>query len=176
VNPHFWYDLPRAPRVSAAIEAALARLLPRDAASFAANLAAFDRSLGPVQAVVRAIRRRYPGAPVAYTERLPAYLLQAAGLRVLTPPRFAAAIEDGNEPPPRTPLAMDQLLTGRKIRVLPYNAQAVSPVTQHARALARRAGVTAVALTETMPPSFRTYQAWQLAQTTNLLHALGKRG
>src|SRR5271165_2108930 len=49
VNPHFWYALPRVPRVAAAFEAALARLLPRDAASFAANLAAFDRSLGPVQ-------------------------------------------------------------------------------------------------------------------------------
>jgi hypothetical protein len=34
------------PRVPALIEAALARLEPRDAASFAANLAANDRSLG----------------------------------------------------------------------------------------------------------------------------------
>jgi len=176
VNPHFWYDIPRVPRVAAAIESALARLLPRDAASFAANLAAFDRSLGPVQAVVRAIRRRYPGAPIAYTERLPGYLLQAAGLRVLTPPGFAAAIEDGNEPAPGDALAMDRLLTGRRIRVLLYNAQTASPVTQHARALARRAGIPVVALTETMPPSFRTYQAWQLAQTTELLRALGERG
>jgi len=85
VNPHFWYDIPRVPRVAAAIRAALARADPRDAASFAANLAAFDRSLGPVQAVLRAIRRCCPGAPVAYTERVPGYLLQAAGLRVLTP-------------------------------------------------------------------------------------------
>jgi len=28
VNPHFWYDIPRVPRVAAAIEAALARLDP----------------------------------------------------------------------------------------------------------------------------------------------------
>jgi zinc/manganese transport system substrate-binding protein len=44
VNPHFWYDIPQVPRVAAAITAALARLQPRDAASFTANLAAFDRS------------------------------------------------------------------------------------------------------------------------------------
>jgi zinc/manganese transport system substrate-binding protein len=35
VNPHFWYDIPRVPRVAAAIEAALARLEPGDAAVFA---------------------------------------------------------------------------------------------------------------------------------------------
>ena len=46
----------------------------------AANLAAFDASLRPVEAVIASIRRRYPGAPVASTERVPGYLLQAAGL------------------------------------------------------------------------------------------------
>jgi hypothetical protein len=35
----------------------VARLDRRDAASFAANLAAFNRSLGPVQVVLRDIRR-----------------------------------------------------------------------------------------------------------------------
>ncbi len=175
VNPHFWYDIPRVPRVAAAFEAALARLEPRDAALFAANLAAFDRSLGPVQAVLRTIRRRYPGAPVAYTERVPGYLLQAAGLRVLTPPGFAASIEDGNEPAPGDTLAMDLLLTGRKVRVLLYNAQVISPVTEQVRALARKSGVPVVPVTETMPPSFRTYQAWQLAQARALLRALGER-
>jgi zinc/manganese transport system substrate-binding protein len=173
VNPHFWYDIPRVPRVAAAVEAALARLEPRDAHLFAANLARFDRSLGPVESVISGIRRRYLGAPVAYTERVPGYLLHAAGLRVLTPPGFAAAIENGNDPSAADTLAMDQLLTGHKVKVLLYNAQATSPVTQHARALARQAHIPVVAVTETMPPAHRTYQAWQLAQATALLHALG---
>ena len=71
VNPHFWYDIPRVPRVAAAIEAALARLDPPDATVFAANLAAFDASLRPVEAVLASIRRRYPGAPPRVC-RLPA--------------------------------------------------------------------------------------------------------
>jgi zinc/manganese transport system substrate-binding protein len=103
VNPHFWYDIPRMPQVAAAIEAALARLDPRDAKVFTSNLAAFDASLRPVEAVIASIRRRYPGAPVAYTERVPGYLLQAAGLTVVTPPGFAAAIENGIDPSPATP-------------------------------------------------------------------------
>ena len=94
VNPHFWYDIPRVPEVARAIEAALARLEPRDASAFAAGLAAFDASLHPIEAVIGQIRQRYPGAPVAYTERVPGYLLADAGLRVLTPP--------GSPPPSRT--------------------------------------------------------------------------
>ena len=173
VNPHFWYDIPRVPQVAHAIEAALARLDPRDATAFAAGLAAFGRSLRPVEAVIAQIRRRYQRAPVAYTERVPGYLLAAAGLRVLTPPGFAAAIEDGIDPGPGDTAVMNGLITGHKVKVLLYNAQAVSPVTQHVRSLAGQAGIPVVAVTETMPPSYRSYQAWQLAQASALLHALG---
>ena len=174
VNPHFWYDIPEVPRVAAAIEAALARLDPGGAGVFAANLKAFDASLTPLEAVIARIRERYRGAPVAYTERVPGYLLQAAGLTVASPPGFAAAIEDGNEPGAADTARMYQLITERRVRVLLYNTQAVSPVTQHVRALAQQAGVPVVALTETMPPSYRSYQAWQLTQANALLRALGE--
>jgi zinc/manganese transport system substrate-binding protein len=46
-------------------------------------------------------------------------------------------------------------------------------VTQQVRALARRSGVPVVPVTETMPPAYRSYQAWQLAQAKALLNALG---
>lgn len=173
VNPHFWYDIPRVPQVAAAIEAALARLDPQNARMFAANLKTFDASLAPVEAVISSIRRRYAGAPAAYTERLPGYLLAAAGLTVVTPPGFAAAIENGNDPSAGDTARMYQLITGRKARVLLYNAQVTSPVTQQVRALARQSGVPVVPVDETMPPSYRSYQAWQLAQATALLDALG---
>ena len=173
VNPHFWYDIPRVPQVARAIEAALARLEPRDASVFAAGLAAFDASLRSIEAVLSQIRRRYPGAPVAYTERVPGYLLAAAGLRVLTPPGFAAAIEDGSDPSPDDTVVMDRLFTGHRVRVLLYNAQVVSAVTQQVRALARSSRIPVVGVTETMPPSYPSYQAWQLAQARALLHALG---
>ena len=35
--------------------------------------------------MIASIRRRYPGAPVACRERVPGYLLRAAGLTVVTP-------------------------------------------------------------------------------------------
>jgi hypothetical protein len=70
---------------------------------FAASLTAFDRSLGPAQAVLNGIRRSYPGAPVAYTERLPGYLLPAEGLRLLTPPGSRRRSRTATSPPRQMP-------------------------------------------------------------------------
>jgi zinc/manganese transport system substrate-binding protein len=176
VNPHFWYDIPRVPLVARAIEGALARLDPRDSGAFAAGLTAFDASLRPVETVIGQIRRRHPGAPVAYTERVPGYVLAAAGLRVLTPRGFASAVEDGTDPSPDDTATMDGLFTGHEVRVLLYNAQVVSPVTQHVEALAHQAGIPVVGVTETMPPSAGSYQAWQLVQAEAILRALDAGG
>src|SRR5262249_37996211 len=137
VNPHFWYDLPDIPAVAAGIESALAGADPRDRAAFAAGEQRFVASLAPLNRVLARIRTRYSGAPVAYTERVPGYLLDAARLNVVSPSGFAQAIEDGNEPGSQDTQAMNDLITGRQVRVLLYNAQATSPVTDHVRDLAR---------------------------------------
>jgi zinc/manganese transport system substrate-binding protein len=173
VNPHLWYDLARVPEVARAMESALVAADPADSASFAANLKTFDASLSPLKRLITEIRARYPRAPVAYTERVPGYLLDAAGLAVATPPGFARAIEDGNEPSPGDTQAMDDLVSGHRIRVLLYNSQATSPVTQHVRDLARQAGIPVVAVTETQPRNEPSYQLWQQHQLEALLTALG---
>jgi zinc/manganese transport system substrate-binding protein len=172
-NPHLWYDVPRVPAVAAAIERALEQADARDAPAFRRNLAGFDSSLQPVLAAIAAIRSRHPRAPVAYTERVPGYLLAAAGLDVRTPPGFAQAIEDGTEPSARDTATMDSLLQHDQVAALLYNAQATSPVTQHARSLARAAGVPVVAVTETLPASEPSYASWQLHQVQALLRAVG---
>jgi zinc/manganese transport system substrate-binding protein len=173
VNPHFWYDLPDIPAVAAAMRSALVAADPRDRAAFAAGEQRFVASLAPLNRVLARIRARYRGAPVAYTERVPAYLLDAAGLEVVGPPGFAQAIEDGNEPNARDTRAMDDLVSGRHVRAVLYNAQATSPVTDHVRDVAQRSGVPVVAVTETMPSNAASFQAWQLSQLDALLQALG---
>ena len=130
VNPHLWYDLTRLPEVTAAIEQALAAKAPSHAKEFAANRVAFDASLKPILAAIATIRQKYAGAPVAYTERVTGYLLAAAGLEVKTPPGFAAAVEEGNEPSPADAATMKALMQGRQVKLLLYNAQATSPTTQ----------------------------------------------
>lgn len=172
-NPHLWYDIPRVPAVAAAIEQALARVDQAHKAVFEANLAKFDRSLAPVKAVIATIRGKFSAAPVAYTERVPGYLLADAGLTVVSPPGFAAAIENGNEPAPGDVQALNALLSGHKVRLLLYNEQAVSAVTQRVRSLAQQNGIPVVGVSETLPPSDASYQAWQLRQAQEILRALG---
>jgi zinc/manganese transport system substrate-binding protein len=174
-NPHLWYDLPRVHLVAAQIEAALAAKDPANKSDYEANLAKFDASMQPLLDKVAQIKSQYPGAPVAYTERVPGYLLADAGLSVRTPEGFAASIEDGSDPSPADTAAMDNLLTSRGVKVLLYNSQATSPVTQHARDLAGQAGIPVVGVSETLPPNEPSYQSWQSHQLDAILKALGNR-
>jgi zinc/manganese transport system substrate-binding protein len=171
-NPHLWYDIPKVPKVAAAISAAFMKVDPKDASVFRSNLRRFDNSLSPLTAMLASIRSRFAGAPVAYTERVPGYALAVAHLAVKTPEGFARAIEDGEDPGPADTQAMEQLLTKHRIDVLLYNVQTVTPVTTLVRALAQKSGIAIVGVSETMPTSDHTYQQWQLSQLTALLHAL----
>jgi zinc/manganese transport system substrate-binding protein len=171
-NPHLWYDVPRLPDAARGIADALAAEDPKDAAYFRANASRFVQSLQPLLHTVAAIESRHPGVPVAYTERVPGYLLDAAGLQVETPASFARAIEGGDEPSPADTQRMNDLISKRDVDALLYNAQAVTPVTKRLRALAGRSGVPVVAVTETLPRGL-TFQRWQLDQARALLAALG---
>lgn len=171
-NPHLWYDTPRVPLVAAQIEQAFVSKDPSDRALFERNVQKFDASLTPILSAVANIKANYGGEPVAYTERVPGYLLENAGLSVATPPGFASAIEDGNDPSPADTLAMDNLITDHGVKVLLYNAQTTSPVTQHVRDLAQAAGIPVIGVTETLPAN-ENYQSWQLDQVNELLKALG---
>jgi zinc/manganese transport system substrate-binding protein len=170
-NPHLWYDVPALPKIAAAIEQALARADAAHAADYRSGLRAFVKSLVPLQTTVAQIRAGHAGAPVAYTEPVPGYLVEAAGLRNLSLPSFTLPIEEGSEPSASAVSAMTALATEHRIKVLFYNNQAVSPITQRVRAAARAAGVPVVGVAETVPAGL-TFQAWQLKQARELLQAL----
>lgn len=172
-NPHLWYDVPRVPLVAAQIEEALATKDPSHAAYYKQNLANFDNSLGPINQVIATIKNKYAGAPVAYTEPVPGYLLADAGLDVKTPQAFARAIEDGNDPTPADNITMQNLMIQRGVKVLLYNSQATSPVTQNIRDLAQQHRIPVIGVSETLPSGAGNYQSWQLGQLSALLKALG---
>ncbi|MFN8034782.1 MAG: zinc ABC transporter substrate-binding protein [Acidimicrobiia bacterium] len=171
-NPHLWYDVARVPEVALAIERALGRVDPPHRSVYAANRDAFDRSLAPVLATLRSIRRSFAGSPVASTERVAEPMLRSAGLRVVTPPGFARAVEDGTEPSPRDVQRMERLLRGHRVRALVLDAQATSVATDRMRALAHRSRIPVVTVTETLPVGAASYQAWQLRQARELRGAL----
>jgi zinc/manganese transport system substrate-binding protein len=170
-NPHLWYDVPRLDRIGSAIAAALVKADPSHGNAYAAGLRRFDGSLEPLRHEVASIRARYRGAPVAYTEPVPGYLVTAAGLRNLAPDSFTRAIEDGTEPSPSDVGVMDGLIAKHRIQAFLYNSQAVSPITRRLRDEARAAGIPVVPVTETLPTGV-SFQQWQLDQARALAAAL----
>ena len=68
---------------------------------------------------------------------------------------------------------MNNLLSAKSVRVLLYNSQTTSPITQQARDLAKRSGVPVVGVSETLPRGEADYQSWQLDQAKAILNALG---
>jgi zinc/manganese transport system substrate-binding protein len=173
-NPHLWYDVPQLNRVATAIAAAFSRGDPSHAVAYRSGLHGFERSLGPLRREVATIRGRFGGAPIAYTEPVPGYLVSAAGLRNLAPDSFTRPIEDGTEPSPSAVAAMNALVAQHRIRALLYNRQAVSPITARLRAAAQSAGIPVVPVSETLPANL-TFQQWQLAQARAIAAALAKR-
>ena len=165
-NPHLWYSPSTMPAVAKAIAAALSQLRP-GAAYFRARLAAFDASLRPWFAAIASFRAAYAGTPVATTEPVGDYLLQALGARNLTPYGLQANIMNGVDLSPQYVSLEDSLLSQHKVRVFVYNQQVVDSVTASFLAVAQHAHVPVVGVYETMPSGY-TYQSWMLAE----VHAL----
>ena len=128
----------------------------------------------PLLDKLTAIRTQYTGLPIAYTERVPEYLIAAAGLSNMSPDSFVSAIEEGNEPNPAAQSQMNDLITGRHIRLLLYNTQATSPATSALRSLAKQNNLPVVGVTETVPKGL-SYQQWQLNQLDAIFKALDNR-
>jgi zinc/manganese transport system substrate-binding protein len=172
-NPHLWYDVPKVPRIAAAIATELEHADPAHAAAYRSGLRRFVASLRPLQQQVARIKRSFAGKPVAYTEPVPGYLIDAARLVNLAPSAFTRAIEEGTDPPPEAVGTMNALVTGKKVDVLLYNSQAFSAITARIRSEAQKAGIPIVGVSETLPPH-RTFQQWQLAQARALFQALSR--
>jgi zinc/manganese transport system substrate-binding protein len=170
-NPHIWYSPTTMPRIAPAIVVALARQDPADAATFRANLKTFDASLRPWTALLAQVKQRYSGTPVAITEPVFGYAVQAMGLKILTPDAFALAIMEGNDPSPQDVQVEKGLFTGNRVKVFFYNQQAVAPITVTLLGLARAHHIPIVGVYETRPPA-KTYQQWMLAEVQATQRAL----
>ena len=174
VNVHVWYDPATMPKVAEGTTAALAKLDPQNAAYFAQQQARYVAALKPLNDKIVSLKAKYPGAPIAFTENVAGYLTDAISLNVLTPPSFMEAIESGTDPAPADVAAERDLTTGHKVKVLLYNSQVTSPLTEQIRDLAIKNNVPVVPVAETIPKEFRTFQDWQLAQLDDLEKALAK--
>ncbi len=174
-NPHLWYNPTTMGAVAGAMATDLSELAPAHAAYFKANAASFAASLKPWLAAIATFKARYGGTPVATTEPVADYMLQAIGADNLTPFGFQAEIMNGVDPAPQDVSLQTSLFSQHKVRVLVYNQQVTDPLTQSFINAARADGIPVVGVYETMPTPGYTYQTWMLAEVTALTKAVADR-
>ena len=174
-NPHLWYKPGTMTAVANAVAADLAALRPAHAAFFKANAAAFTKSLKPWTTAIAAFKAKYPGTPVAVTEPVADYMLQAAGADIKTPWAFQADIMNGTDPSAQDVAVERSLFTEHKVKVFLYNQQVTDSLTESFIALAKASDIPVVGVYETMPvPGYR-YQSWMLAEVQDLAKAVADR-
>jgi len=170
-NPHLWYDPKTMPAVAKAVADDLAALDPEHKGYFRAHEAVFDGALKPWLAALKAFEADFSGTPVAVTEPVGDFLLQAAGLDIKTPFTLQAAIMNGTDPAPQDVMTQNGLFTGHAVRILVYNQQVTDPLTESFLALARARKIPVVGVYETMPAGY-DYQGWMLAEVNALRAAV----
>ena len=170
-NPHLWYKPSTMPAVAKALATDLSALQPAHAAYFSARQRAFDRSLQPWYRAIAQFRADFGGTPVATTEPVGDYMLQAAGTRNLTPFSFQADIMNGVDPAPQYVALEDSLFQDHRVKAFVYNQQVTDSLTQSFLSAARRYGIPVVGVYETMPAHY-DYQSWMLAEVQALRRAV----
>jgi zinc/manganese transport system substrate-binding protein len=174
-NPHLWYKPGTMTAVASAVAADLAAIQPAHAAYFKANAASFTASLAAWNAAVAKFKATYPGTPVATTEPVADYMLQAVGADNKTPWTFQADIMNGVDPSPQSVAAEKALFTQHKVTAFLYNQQVTDSLTESFISLARANGVPVVGVYETMPVPGYDYQSWMLAEVSALTKAVADK-
>ena len=167
-NPHLWYNPTTMPKVATAIANDLAAIQPAHASYFKANAAKFTQSLAAWTQAIAQFKAAHPGTPVATTEPVADYMLQAAGADNMTPWAFQADIMNGTDPSPQNVAAEKALFTQHKVKVFLYNQQVTDTLTDSFIDLAHANGVPVVGVYETMPTPGYDYQTWMTAEVNAL--------
>jgi zinc/manganese transport system substrate-binding protein len=171
-NPHLWYKPSTMPKVAGAIAAALAAIQPAHASYFKANAASFTASLTTWINAIGTFKQKYPGTPVATTEPVADYLLQALGADNRTPWAFQADVMNGTDPSAQDVAVERSLFTEHKVKAFLYNQQVTDSLTESFISLARANHIPVVGVYETMPEPGFHFQSWMTAEVENLQKAV----
>ena len=171
-NPHLWYDPKTMPAVAKAVAEQLSALQPAQAAYFQSNADKFIASLQPWNDAIAAFKAKHDKTPIAATEPVANYLLEAMGFDILTPFSLQKAIMDGTDPSPQDVTTQNGLFADKKVKVFAYNQQVTDALTKSFLDASKKAGIPVVGVYETMPTPGFTYQSWMMAEVAALEKAV----
>src|SRR5207253_1601153 len=174
-NPHFWYNPDWVSKVADTITSDYRALDPANADYFTQQRQAFQAALKPYHDAIALIQSSFNGVPVGSTESIFVYLAQALGLNLTSPAEFMQAISEGTDPPAQTVAQFQDQISHRQIKVLVYNTQTSTPITDNLKQLATRNGIPVVGISETVEPRTAAFQDWQVSQLNSLQAALSRQ-
>src|SRR2546428_4966418 len=174
-NPHFWYNPDWVEKVADRITADYELLDAADAGYFNRQRESLRVALRPYHDAITQIRSRFSGVPVGSTESIFVYMAQALSLNLISPPAFMQAISEGNDPPAQSVARFQDQIANRQIKVLVYNTQTSTPITDNLKRLPDKNGIPVVGLSETVEAATASFQDWQTRQLNSLLAALSRQ-
>ena len=173
-NPHVWYSAGYVDQIRAAILAQLKQLNPGASTYYDAQSAALDQDFGAYHNLINQISSQHSGTPVGATESIFVDMAYTLGLNLVSPPEFMEAVAEGNDPSVRDVATFQDQIQNHQIKVLVYNTQTVTNLTEQLKAMAQQNGIPIVGVSETMPLGAQTFQGWQASELELLLQALQK--
>lgn len=171
-NPHFWYDPAYVAEAIQQMYVDLVSLNQSETSYFTQQYSNLNASLAPYNQRIDQIKQQFAGTEVTATESIFVYLANATGLNLVSPNAFMQAVSEGNDPPAQSIVQFQQQLQSGKVKVLVYNSQTVTPITQEIESIATQSNVTLVAITETVIPPTASFQDWMNSELVILQNAL----
>jgi len=95
----------------------LVALDPANASYYEAQYQTLQASLAQYQNRIMTIKQQFGGTKVAATEDIFVYLANAAGLDLVSPPAFTAAVAEGNDPPASSIVQFEAQLKSGDVKV-----------------------------------------------------------
>ena len=123
--------------------------------------------------MLRRLRGKWAGTPVTATEPVFGPMADALGLTMRNQ-SFQLATMNDTEPSASDIARFEDSLKNRKVKALIYNKQVSGKLTRHLIAVAQKAKVPAVAVTETQPAG-TSYRDWMLVAARRTRQSIGRR-
>jgi zinc/manganese transport system substrate-binding protein len=174
-NPHFWYNPDWVEKVADRITADYKAMDSADSSYFTQQRQAFATALKPYHDAIAHIRSTFSGVPVGSTESIFVYMAQALGVNLISPPEFMQAISEGSDPPAQTVAQFQDQISHHQIKLLVYNTQTSTPITDNLKQLATKNGIPVVGISETVEPTTASFQDWQTRQLNSLQAGLSRQ-
>ncbi|MGL4686894.1 MAG: metal ABC transporter solute-binding protein, Zn/Mn family [Commensalibacter sp.] len=171
-NPHLWYDIDGMQKLSQYLAKQYIDLMPENRNLFEANLAQFSNQLTQIKKRIETIKSQHLGLFVAATEPVCGVMVEKLGFE-MGEQNFQWVIMNGGEPSPRQVAQFEDDLRQKKIKLLFYNAQVITPETDRLKQIANQANIPIIGVSETMPEGM-SYQQWMNDTLSKIEAALPK--